>query len=810
MEEIRFKANQVIFTIGSDPDNDYVVKDPAISHRHVEFKKIDSGYYVFDLKSETGTKLNGLPLIQEQQVVDGDEIVIGDLEFIFQMEPNKAQSDDYRGAEAADLLGEFSDHPIQDAVPDLADQKTEELEAIAEVDDGGTKSETLDFQGLDEVTGEFTSAEVGEASASTEGNYYLQAIYGPYLGKKYPLKFGETKIGRDNTLNDIVIRHDEKGQLDPSISRRHATISYRDGRFYVTDKRSKTRTYVNQTKLDTTEEIQVSVGDEIEIVSDQKSTILRMTPENVDLSPPKKAGIWWIRNSPRLGLWLSVALALASVGTFGLSYLSTQEVNKKPEQLTFVEELWIPSHKIDEESVPTAFRRDGRYRNPSLALADVDGDKDVDLVITDTSGHLKVIDGKSKEVLWDVADLRIAHNIPVVLSDLNENGLQDILVIGDDTRLRALDGATGTEIWMSPILGDQVSGTPVVSDLDGDGLKDIVICTVDGRIHLGYGQINQVKWVTIETGKTILSKPSTGDWDGDGLPEVFIGTEDGKVLIVDGQSVKIKELIDIQAEVANDLNPDGSFHIRYPIALADLNMDDQPDLIVGSTAGAYVALNGRNLRSIWQERLPSRASRFAQNLGPAVGDCDGDAIQDVVIASNQVVRVIRGSKESANPKEILWTFEVENDLLSTPVTLADFNKDGAHDVVIGTRRGSVFVLNGKNGEVLAEIQNQWNAISSPLLVADLRGDGFLDISYIREDGSIYVMESNSIIPPNSVVWGQSHGDERNIGQYAYVGPSSKFYNVATSASGLLFVCVALMTVSARQRRFRTIHRNREA
>lgn len=40
--------------------------------------------------------------------------------------------------------------------------------------------------------------------------YYLLAIYGPYRGKRYQLRYSETKIGRDVKLNDVVIRQNKR------------------------------------------------------------------------------------------------------------------------------------------------------------------------------------------------------------------------------------------------------------------------------------------------------------------------------------------------------------------------------------------------------------------------------------------------------------------------------------------------------------------------------------------------------------------------------------------------------------------------
>jgi pSer/pThr/pTyr-binding forkhead associated (FHA) protein len=799
-------ASKDAFKIGSDPECDYAIVDEDVFSKHLEIRKIDGKYYLFDLKGESGTLLNGSPLAQETQLIHGDQIGVGGIEFIFETAPERAEFEDAISKELNALAHEYVPEPAEESLAP-ATEEAEPLEASAKTEEV-KNTNSVEFYQIEDMTGEFAVPTNTMADEPEEKSYYLQAIYGPYIGNKYPVNMGETKIGRDHTLNDIVIREDEKGNLDPSISRRHTTVSYRDGLFYVSDKRSKTRSYVNQTKLETTDEVAIHEGDEIEIVSDQKSTILRMTSSDApNLSPPKKAGVWWIRNNFRMGVWMTAALGLMTLGSFAFSFLSRQEINKQPDRLTFVEQPWLKGQKTDSERRSMVFGRERNDQRPSIALADVDGDQDVDVALNTLSGSLTVLDGESKQVLWKVDGLYPLYGIPIVLSDLNANGLQDILVVGQDTRLRALDGQTGAEIWMSPILGEGISGPPGVADLNNDGLRDLFICTADGQVHFGYSQVNRINWATVSTGKTIRSTPSSGDWDGDGLPEVFIGTEDGEALIIDGQLARVEEVIDFSEKIAQATGESDGHNIRYPIAISDLNQDGLTELIVGSTSGVYLAVDGLNHSGIWQEVLPKKKSRFPQNLGPAIGDCTGDGIADAVITSNQMIKVIRGSNDQPSAKETLWQFSVSDDLFSTPVTLADFNKDGARDILIGTRKGRVYILNGQNGEVFTEIKNEWNAITSPLLVADLSGNGFLDVAYLREDQTIFVIETNSMIVENSVVWGQSHGDERHLGHYAYMGPSMKLYDLLTSGSGLLFLSLALITVAARQRRFRAIHRN---
>ncbi|HZE19558.1 MAG TPA: FHA domain-containing protein, partial [Candidatus Angelobacter sp.] len=47
------------FPLGRGPDNKIVVNDSAVSRKHAEIVRRGGGYWIDDLKSKNGTKLNG-------------------------------------------------------------------------------------------------------------------------------------------------------------------------------------------------------------------------------------------------------------------------------------------------------------------------------------------------------------------------------------------------------------------------------------------------------------------------------------------------------------------------------------------------------------------------------------------------------------------------------------------------------------------------------------------------------------------------------------------------------------------------------
>lgn len=130
-------------------------------------------------------------------------------------------------------------------------------------------------------------------------------------------------------------------------------------------------------------------------------------------------------------------------------------------------------------------------RSPSPALADMNGDGFMDIVLASTNGRIYVFDRNGVlQPPWTsasrysamTADATVAS--PVV-ADINGDGFPDV-VIGDETgSLAALSGATGTMLPGFPIaLAAEVWGTAALCDCDADGLSEIVAVDFGGTVHM--------------------------------------------------------------------------------------------------------------------------------------------------------------------------------------------------------------------------------------------------------------------------------------------------------------------------------------
>jgi len=118
----------------------------------------------------------------------------------------------------------------------------------------------------------------------------LVVTKGPLKGKSWPLAGSELKIGREQGQNDILIRFDAKGEIDTSISRRHASVHIEGDFAFVEDQGSVAGTFVNGRQASKGERIPLRSGDEIEIRSAKESTVFRVelggVPQSMSAPPP--------------------------------------------------------------------------------------------------------------------------------------------------------------------------------------------------------------------------------------------------------------------------------------------------------------------------------------------------------------------------------------------------------------------------------------------------------------------------------------------------------------------------------------------
>src|SRR5205809_1793421 len=66
-------------SIGRTEGNDLILNHPSVSRKHARFEPRENGWWIIDLKSTNGVKVNG-NLVTEAQVNPGDKVLIGSVQ----------------------------------------------------------------------------------------------------------------------------------------------------------------------------------------------------------------------------------------------------------------------------------------------------------------------------------------------------------------------------------------------------------------------------------------------------------------------------------------------------------------------------------------------------------------------------------------------------------------------------------------------------------------------------------------------------------------------------------------------------------
>lgn len=69
--------------VGRVGGNEIILRDPYVSKKHARIFGKDNSYYIEDLGSSNGTYINGRRIVETTEIIHGDRIKIGQIEFLF-------------------------------------------------------------------------------------------------------------------------------------------------------------------------------------------------------------------------------------------------------------------------------------------------------------------------------------------------------------------------------------------------------------------------------------------------------------------------------------------------------------------------------------------------------------------------------------------------------------------------------------------------------------------------------------------------------------------------------------------------------
>lgn len=274
-------------------------------------------------------------------------------------------------------------------------------------------------------------------------------------------------------------------------------------------------------------------------------------------------------------------------------------------------------------------------RTYSAALADIDGDGDLDIVCSNDRPDRKLIylnDGKGHfHVSGTFGDPNWSTRY-ITLADLNGDGRPDIIVANRSSNPEnprhsfvCLNDGKGAFPNCTP-LETQSATIIVAADLDGDGYMDLLVPHRDGGQSLIFwndGKANLNKPAPFGPAKSQIRAAAAADLNGDGRTDIVAGDEkNGLFLYFNNGNRRFGEPIAIGDKSA----------APYSIGLADMDRDGRTDIVVGNyeAPGVVFFNRGTAAKTIFQQILWGDGKGVV--YGVAIGDLDGDGWPDIAAA----------------------------------------------------------------------------------------------------------------------------------------------------------------------------------
>ncbi|MBL9203246.1 MAG: VCBS repeat-containing protein [Opitutaceae bacterium] len=292
-------------------------------------------------------------------------------------------------------------------------------------------------------------------------------------------------------------------------------------------------------------------------------------------------------------------------------------------------------------------------RTYSAALADLDGDGSLDLVVSNDRPDKKVIylnDGRGVFRLAGTFGRPEWSTRYITVADLNGDGRPDIVVANRSSNpekpvpcfvcLNDGKGGFPTEIP----LPTQSATIIVAADLDRDGKIDLFIPHRDGGQSLIFWNDGTGKFTAgpVPVGPKSSSVRAAGaaDLDGDGIADLVVGDAKTGMFLYRGQG---------RRGFAEPVPLGERSGAPYSIGIADMNRDGKPDIVVGrQEARGSVFFNLGAARN-FDFTEGSWGDGQGAVYGLALGDLDGDGWADVAAARSDAPNAVWFSGPARKP-----------------------------------------------------------------------------------------------------------------------------------------------------------------
>ena len=238
-------------------------------------------------------------------------------------------------------------------------------------------------------------------------------------------------------------------------------------------------------------------------------------------------------------------------------------------------------------------------------------------------------------------------------------------------------------------------------------------------------------------------------------------------------------------------------NMYHGTAIADLDQDGKPELLIGSYNDTLYCLNGENGTTKWKYF----GSGGYIGAPVSIGDIDHDGICDIVFVSGYKVTAL------SNNGTLKWSYNIPGyGGAFRGVALADITNDAYLDIVFGTDQGKVIALNGNNGTLIWAIDlathygNTLFAFDHAPLIADFNNDDTMEVfivgghaeypNFYKDFGRAYMISAGKGNGPNWLMFQHDIRRQSSLCNFGPKGimeaPAANKYVITTSPNPSAF------------------------